>query len=252
MFVWLCPVNQLCPVLSISDNITFVPAPHLNWMSDYLLSPLSLRFTCRDLANFSWSAANLGIKPNPAQMRALYSAASDLRMARTSDPSAVAGLLYALSRWKTHAIPVPETFLLSLWQTSASAQSLNRWVLCMANTTGGWYNCDPFVHGGSSQWSKLNICFINRYFKKKNDLGFLLRTRFSAAQLSDVVRSLAKLSIRPPLSWSLSFSSRLKVALEEESGHGRKKNSGQHLSPRVKMLMFKAMRKLGLGEIEVI
>ena len=98
----------------------------------------------------------------------------------------------------------------------------------------------------------MNICFINRYFKKKNDLGFLLRTRFSAAQLSDVVRSLANLSIRPPLSWSLSFISRLKVALEEESGHGRKKNSGQHLSPRVKMLMFKAMRKLGLGEIEVI
>ncbi len=86
--------------------------------------PPLARFTFRDLANFAWAAANLGAKPSDEWIHAVCEAAAVPAVAAEADASAVAGLLYALSRWRVRQLP--ETFLRSLYGTTASPEALKR------------------------------------------------------------------------------------------------------------------------------
>ena len=90
--------------------------------------PCTHRFSYRDLANLAWAVANLDITPPPEWVQALCAAASDRVTAASADASGVAGLMYALARWRSVANPLPDAFLHSLFQKSAPPSALNRCV----------------------------------------------------------------------------------------------------------------------------
>ena len=69
--------------------------------------------------------------------------------------------------------------------------------------------------------------------------------------MSDMVRSLANLSVHPPASWLSSLLLRLEIVLDEsESEPGGRKSRGQlnRLNTRNQMLMMKALKALGYDE----
>lgn len=81
-------------------------------------------FSFRDLAEISWSLANLGIRPAERDARAICREASSPRVAIAGDPSGVSGLMYALSRWQ---IRPPEEFLTCLCENWMSPSELGKY-----------------------------------------------------------------------------------------------------------------------------
>ena len=81
-------------------------------------------FSFRDLAEFSWSLANMGIRPAEQEVRAICRAATSPDNAATGDASGVAGLMYALSRWQ---IRPPREFLSCLFESWMSPAELGRY-----------------------------------------------------------------------------------------------------------------------------